>query len=40
VTKIGDQLVSISGGVRGYLDAPSGGPNWGVRLIFTLLYPK
>ncbi|MGE0031994.1 MAG: transporter [Steroidobacteraceae bacterium] len=40
VRKFGGQLVSIGGGVRGYLDAPSGGPDWGVRLIFTLLYPK
>jgi hypothetical protein len=40
VTKIGGQLVSIGGGVRGYLDSPTGGPDWGVRLIFTLLYPK
>ena len=40
VTKIGSQLVSIGGGVRAYLEAPSGGPDWGVRLIFTLLYPK
>ena len=40
VRKFGNQLVSIGGGVRGYLDAPNGGPDWGVRLIFTLLYPK
>jgi hypothetical protein len=40
VTKIGGQLVSIGGGVRGYLESPDGGPDWGLRLIFTLLYPK
>jgi hypothetical protein len=40
VTKIGGQLVSIGGGVRGYLESPSGGPDWGVRVIFTLLYPR
>lgn len=40
VRKFGRQLVSIGGGVRGYLDAPTGGPDWGVRLTFTLLYPK
>lgn len=40
VTKIGGQLVSIGGGVRGYLESPDGGPDWGARLIFTLLYPK
>jgi len=31
VTKLGKQLVSWQGGVRGYLDAPEGGPDWGVR---------
>jgi hypothetical protein len=40
VTKIGSQLVSIGGGVRGYLETPDGGPDWGLRLVFTLLYPK
>lgn len=40
VRKFGSQLVSIGGGVRGYLESPDGGPDWGVRLIFTLLYPK
>ena len=40
VTKIGSQLVSIGGGIRGYLETPDGGPDWGLRLVFTLLYPK
>lgn len=40
VRKFGGQLVSIGGGVRAYLDAPTGGPDWGVRVVFTLLYPK
>lgn len=40
VTKIGSQLVSYQGGVRYYADAPDGGPDWGVRFVFTLLYPK
>ena len=41
VTRIGGQLVSIGGGVRYWADSPSGGPEgFGVRLIFTLLYPK
>ena len=40
VTKIGTQLVSYQGGVRYYADAPDGGPDWGVRFVFTLLYPK
>jgi len=40
VTKLGSQLVSIGGGVRYYLEAPTGGPNWGLRFSFTLLFPK
>jgi len=38
---IGDQLVSIGGGVRYWADGPDGAPEGlGVRLIVTLLYPK
>lgn len=40
VTKIGTQLVSYQGGVRYYIESPDGGPEWGVRFTFTLLYPK
>jgi hypothetical protein len=40
VTKIGTQLVSVGGGVRYYAEAPNGGPNWGLRFVFTLLYPR
>jgi len=40
VTKLGNQLVSWQGGVRAYLEAPEGGPDWGLRFTFTLLYPK
>ncbi len=40
VKKFGGQLVSIGGGARAYLESPTGGPDWGVRVIFTLLYPK
>lgn len=40
VTKLGSQLVSVGGGVRYYFEAPSGGPNWGLRFTFTLLFPK
>jgi hypothetical protein len=36
----GGQLVSTGGGIRGYLESPSGGPDRGLRVIFTLLYPK
>ena len=40
VTKFGDQLVSLQGGARVYLDAPQGGPDWGLRFVVTLLYPR
>lgn len=33
-------MVSFAGGVRGYLATPPGGPDWGVRFVVTLLYPK
>jgi hypothetical protein len=39
--RFGSQLVQIGGGVRYWLDSPDGGPEgWGIRLQFTLLYPK
>jgi len=40
VTKIGGQMVSFAGGARAYLETPAGGPDWGVRFVVTLLYPK
>jgi len=40
VSKIGSQLVSYQGGVRYYVESPDGGPEWGLRFAFTLLYPK
>jgi len=40
VSRIGSQLVSFAGGVRGYVETPDGGPDWGVRFALTLLYPK
>lgn len=40
LAKIGRQPVSIGGGVRYYADKPEGGPDWGTRLIFTMLFPK
>ena len=39
VSKIGDQLVSYGIGGRVYVDRPNGGPDWGLRLIFTFLFP-
>jgi hypothetical protein len=40
VMKWGDQLVSIGGGARVWLETPGKGPDWGVRFVITLLYPK
>lgn len=40
VTKWGSQMVSLAGGVRVYLDKPEGGPDWGLRGVVTLLFPK
>jgi hypothetical protein len=40
VTRIGDQLVSWAAGGRYYVEAPDSGPEWGVRFVLTLLYPK
>lgn len=40
VTKIGNQLISYQAGLRYYVEAPDGGPDWGLRFTFTLLYPK
>ena len=39
ILKIGKQPVSIQLGGRYYVEGPSGHPNWGLRLNFTLLYP-
>jgi hypothetical protein len=40
VTKLGSQRASVFGGARVYLDAPDGGPDWGLRMGLTLIYPK
>jgi hypothetical protein len=41
VLRLGDQLVSVGGGVRYWLEESDGGPEgFGLRLIVTLLYPK
>jgi hypothetical protein len=39
VLKIGSQPVSIGLGGRYYAEGPDGAPDWGLRLVFTLLYP-
>jgi len=38
--KLGKQPLTIQLGYRNYLDAPEGGPNWGLRFQVTLLFPK
>jgi hypothetical protein len=39
--RIGGQMVQIGGGIRYWVTAPDGGPEgWGLRLQFTLLYPR
>lgn len=41
VTKFGNQLFSVGGGVRYWGESTDGGPEGlGVRLLFTLLFPK
>jgi hypothetical protein len=37
---VGGRPISVSAGVRTYLDAPAGGPEWGVRFGVTLLFPR
>lgn len=38
--KIAGQPISFSAGGRYYAEAPSGGPDWGLRFAVTLLFPK
>lgn len=40
IIPIGGQLISVGGGGRVYLDKPRGGPDWGLRLTVTLLFPR
>ena len=40
VVKLGSQRASVFCGVRYYLTAPDGGPDWGLRAGLTLIYPK
>ncbi len=41
ITKIGDQLISVGGGVRYWLDGPESAPHgWGARFVVTLLFPR
>ncbi|WP_223421120.1 hypothetical protein [Tateyamaria pelophila] len=38
--KFGEQPVSLQAGYRYCVDAPDGGPDWNVRFVVTLLFPK
>ncbi len=41
VVKLGDQLASVGGGVRYWAETHDGTPEgFGIRVLFTLLYPK
>jgi hypothetical protein len=37
---IGKQPVSIGGGFKYWIESPAGGPDWGLRLVVTFLFPK
>ena len=36
----GGQRVSLGGGAKIYIETPDGGPEWGLRVVATLLFPK
>lgn len=38
--KIGDQPIQFFAGSRYYAEKPTGGPDWGVRFGFTMLFPR
>jgi hypothetical protein len=38
--KVSGQPLTLQAGYRYYADAPTGGPDWGLRFTFTLLFPK
>jgi hypothetical protein len=40
LVKFGAQPVSFALGARSYLERPEGGPDWGLRLTVTFLFPK
>lgn len=39
IYRFGRQPVQIAGLARYYVASPDGGPEWGVRIVFTLLFP-
>jgi len=40
VLRIGSQNASVGGGLKYYLEKPQGGPDWGVRFNFSLVFPR
>ncbi len=38
--KLGGQPIQFTLGGRSYVDRPAGGPDWGLRFVVTLLFPK
>lgn len=38
--RFGNQPIQIGGGFRWFADTPPGGPDWGIRFNFVLLFPK
>lgn len=40
VLPIHGQLTSFALGARAYVEKPDGGPDWGLRFVFTLLFPR
>ena len=40
LVKIGGNPVQFFAGVRWYAESPDGGPEWGLRAGFTLLFPN
>jgi len=40
VTHWGHQMLSYAGGARYYLETPGDGPDWGLRIVVTLLFPS
>ncbi|HSA78005.1 MAG TPA: hypothetical protein VLG72_04000 [Nitrospirota bacterium] len=40
ILKIGSQPLSVQFGYRHYADAPTGGPDWGLRFTLTFLFLK
>ncbi len=40
VLKVANQPFSLALGYRKYVETPEGGPDWGIRFVLTLIFPK